>query len=137
MTELECCPHCGSPDVCLHEVTNYRDYAFKGILCNGCDTFLIIGKNDEHRIELWNRRAPIPEPYPCSECEKVPTPKYTEGRGWSLGCCKTQFYWYGTREEAIRTWNRQWKNRKAREIKEDYDSLVTKYREEMGLEDDE
>lgn len=57
MTDLKPCPHCGSSDVCLHEVTNYRDYAFKGILCNGCNTFLIIGKNDEYRTELWNRRV--------------------------------------------------------------------------------
>lgn len=136
MTEIKPCPFCGKPA--------YLEYVPHGIGANWAvtctDTYAhrieFSGTQDEVMKE-WNKRATIPEPYPCSECEKVPTPKYTEGSGWSIGCCKTHFWWYDTREEAIRAWNRQWKNRKAREIKESYDSLVTAYREEMGLEDDE
>jgi len=57
MTDLKPCPFCGSSDVSMREITNYCNYAFKGIFCNGCQTFHVAWKSDENRIESWNRRV--------------------------------------------------------------------------------
>lgn len=57
MTDLKPCPFCGSSDVSMREITNYSNYAFKGIFCNGCKTFHVAWISDENRIESWNRRA--------------------------------------------------------------------------------
>ena len=54
---LKPCPFCGSSDVYMREITNYRDYALRGIYCRGCGMFCANWKNDEHRIKTWNRRV--------------------------------------------------------------------------------
>lgn len=54
---LKPCPFCGSSDVFMRELTNYSNYAFKGIFCNGCQTFHVAWISDENRIESWNRRV--------------------------------------------------------------------------------
>lgn len=55
--ELKPCPFCGSKDVSMTEYTNYRDYAFRGILCRECRMFCTTGRSDEYRVNTWNRRA--------------------------------------------------------------------------------
>lgn len=55
--ELKPCPFCGSSDVQLYEMTNYRDYAFAGIYCKGCKTYHVAWGSDENRINAWNRRV--------------------------------------------------------------------------------
>ena len=54
---LKPCPFCGSSDVRMREITNYRDFAFKGIFCDGCSTFHVAWISDENRVESWNRRV--------------------------------------------------------------------------------
>jgi len=64
--------------------------------------------------QKWNKRASVLEPFPCSECEKPPRLVKKE-KGWSIGCCSTRFWWYDTEEEAIRDWNKHWRNRRVKE----------------------
>ena len=64
--------------------------------------------------QKWNKRASVLEPFPCSECEKPPRLVKNEEKGWSIGCCRTRFWWYDTEEEAIRDWNKHWRNRRVK-----------------------
>ena len=57
MTELKPCPFCGSSDVYMRELTDYRNYAFRGIFCNGCQSFHVAWISDENRMLLWNMRV--------------------------------------------------------------------------------
>lgn len=105
MTNLKPCPCCGSTKI--HVVA-----PDDGCYCWECG--LTMPKRPEWR-DRWNKRASILEPFPCSECEKPPRLVKNEEKGWSIGCCSTRFWWYDTKEEAIRDWNKHWRNRRVKE----------------------
>ena len=123
MTSLKQCPCCGSTRIHVFAPDD-------GCRCWDCSLTM---PNVPDWRERWNRRAS--EPYPCSECERIPAPRYVEGKGWAIGCCHTNLWYYRTKEGAVREWNGHWKNRRAREL----EGMLGRWRqeEERMLDDDE